>query len=81
MTAKEMFEKLGYELIETNSGGIKLTMIEYYNYETTSDIEFWTPSNIVIDLQNRELLTVKHIQAINKQIEELGWFNRKEVEE
>ena len=73
MKAKEMFEKLGYELVDTNSAGVKLTMISYYNFETTSTINFWTPINIDIDLQNSEYLTVKHIQAINKQIEELGW--------
>lgn len=71
MSAKEMFEKLGYELVDTNSAGVKLTMISYYNFETTSTINFWSPINI--DLQNREYLTVKHIQAINKQIEELHW--------
>ena len=73
MTAKEMFEKLGYELVDTNSAGVKLTMISYYNYETTSTINFWAPINIDIDLQNSERLTVKHIQAINKQVEELEW--------
>ena len=51
MSAKEMFEELGYELVETNSAGVKLTMIEYYNFETTSTINFWTPINIDIDLQ------------------------------
>ena len=73
MSAKEMFEKLGYELVDTNSAGVKLTMISYYNFETTSTINFWSPINIDIDLQNREYLTVKHIKAINKQIEELRW--------
>ena len=72
-SAREMFEELGFELVETNSAGVKLTMIEYYNFETTSTINFWTPINIDIDLQNSEHLTVKHIQAINKMIEELGW--------
>lgn len=38
--AIEMFEKLGYELVDTNSVGGKLTMIEYYNSETTSAITF-----------------------------------------
>ena len=73
MSAKEMFEELGYELVETNSAGVKLTMIEYYNFETTSTINFWTPINIDIDLQISGHLTVKDIQAINKQIEELHW--------
>lgn len=73
MTAREIFEELGYELVATNSVGVKLTTIEYYNVETTSAITFWSPINIEIVLQNNEYLTVKHIQAINKQIEELGW--------
>ena len=62
-SAREMFEELGYELVETNSAGVKLTMIEYYNFETTSTINFWTPINIDIDL----------LKAINQQIKELGW--------
>lgn len=76
--AEEMFKELGYELVDTNSAGVKLTMISYYNFETTSSINFWSPINIDIDLQNCEHLTIKHIQAINKQIEELeesGWNN------
>lgn len=73
MTAEDIFKNLGYELVDTNSAGVKLTTIVYYNFETTSAITFWSPINIDIDLQNSELLTVKHIQAINKQIEELGW--------
>lgn len=75
MTAKEMFEELGYYKIEKNSKGIKLTMVAYYNDETASVIEFWTPKNIKIDIYNNEYLTVEHIKAINKQIEELGWDN------
>ena len=51
MSSKDLFEELGYELVETNSAGVKLTMIEYYNFETTSTINFWTPINIDIDLQ------------------------------
>ena len=72
-SAREMFEELGYKLVETNSAGVKLTMIEYYNFETTSTINFWTPIKIDINLKNSKHLTVKHIQAINKQIEELHW--------
>lgn len=74
MKAKEMFEKLGYELVDKNSAGVKLTMISYYNFETTSTINFWSPINIDIDLENSEKLTTKHIQAINKQVKELGWL-------
>ena len=75
MKAKEMFEKLEYELVDTNSSGVKLTIIEYYNYETTSSITFWTPTNIDVDLENHEYLTAKLIQAINKQAKELGWLD------
>lgn len=73
MSAKEQFEELGYELVYTNSSGVKLTIIEYYNNETTSSITFWTPINIDIDLENHEYITAKLIQAINKQVEELEW--------
>ena len=81
MKAKEMFEKLGYELNEQNDKEIlykmKWEISSYYwvafdilnkRFEcfATSDSPFTPPESYDI---NMDLL-----QAINKQIEELGWL-------
>lgn len=65
--AKEMFEKLRYENIQSRDK----TLLKY---ERNSMKKIW------FDLENKEILldgvcyfTLKEIQAINKQIEELGW--------
>ena len=76
MTAKEMFEKLGYELKQ----GVDFLLyvleskenpdIQYY-------IEFETDiKTIIIDTNHKNFvndITLKELQAINKQVEELGW--------
>ena len=75
MTAKEMFEKLDYEWTETSSY-IQYNKYNWKHWIFKSEITicFWKFSNnisindeLVIDI-NQELL-----QAINKQVEELGW--------
>ena len=60
-----MFEKLGYELKDGYS------CIVYENINNDSII-FWTHENITIQTR---YISVKLLQAINKQIEELGWNN------
>ena len=80
MSAKEMFEKLGYELDEDNDIEILYKMkweisstyyvsfdLGYKNFEcfVTSDSPFEPAKSFAVDL---DLL-----QAINKQVEELGW--------
>jgi hypothetical protein len=82
MSAKEMFEKLGYEIDEENDREILYKMkweisdtyyvsfnLEYKNFEcfVISDSPFEPVKSFEVDL---DLL-----QAINKQIEELGWNN------
>lgn len=87
MTAKEMFEKLGYKCL----GGSDYIAIKYYkqekqgkNYSTYDiDITFYCTSKSVSVVANRygknryELaimdIDMKLLQAINKQVEELGW--------
>lgn len=81
MSAKEMFEKLGYTYQES-----------YFNQELDeikySKDEKWTPQ-IHFSLNNKCIsvyredenerkpswFTVDLLEAINKQIEELGWLN------
>ena len=80
MSAREMFEKLGYELNEQNSNKIlykmkwEISTSYYIGFDIgnklieafiTSDSPFTTSEPIDIDI---DLL-----QAINKQVEELGW--------
>ena len=70
MTAREMFEKLGYEYEESYDG----SLIDYYKKHNNLNLEL---------LFNKEKETfcmtyvvdvdVKLLQAINKQIEELEW--------
>lgn len=69
MSAKEMFEKLGYEEREETSC---LNCVKsYINYKTMNIIYF--DSNKTIDVNNL-IITYELLQAINKQVEELGWL-------
>ncbi len=77
MSAKEMFEKLGYEYSKV---GEKIYYEEPNPYELGGHspyIVFYTvnqhwDTNIVGIEKKKDLL-----QAINKQVEELGWNNEK----
>ena len=63
MTANEMFEKLGYDLVETTP-----YMVYYYNEE--NDIYIWFYTNTkTIEIVNEFTLDI--LKAINKQVEEL----------
>ena len=82
MSAKEMFEKLGYEFEITEYEEFKPD----YNYVDEND------NVIYFDLEDKELCfmptnkqmiirqPLKFIQAINKQVEELGWNNESKGE-
>ena len=63
MTAKEMFEKLGYELKDGYSNIV-------YEDINNNSIIFWTHENITFQVK---YISVKMLTAVNKQIEELGW--------
>lgn len=83
MTAKEMFEKLGYEditdsrykdlmIVYKNSGNV------YYEISFMKDYKCFEINPYVIwgdtVLQHYFVrLDTKLLQAINKQVEELGW--------
>ena len=67
MTAEDMFEKLRYENIQSRDK----TLLKY---ERNGMKKIW------FDLENKEIILdgvcyfkLKELQAINKQIEELGW--------
>ena len=70
MTAKEMFEKLGYkQLIKPN--------VIYYQKRVDIPKNYMIFSiNFVINLKEVFIgknLNVEELKAINKQVEELGW--------
>lgn len=66
MSAKEMFKKLGYEY--SNNG----TQICYFNDIENEYIWFYLETK-TIEIQFD--IYIEILQAINKQIEELGWDN------
>ena len=91
MSAKEMFEKLGYkQIIKKNDDGV-VYLIEYVKRKTgwkhtQSYYEFWLYNKSIKTAtyyDNHDLhheyefkpkeITFNQLQAINKQIEELGW--------
>lgn len=80
MTAKEMFEKLGYELDERNKNEILYKM----KWEISSS--YWVSFNLLaksfecfitsdspFEPSKSYEINIDLLQAINKQVEELGW--------
>lgn len=76
-TAKEMFEELGYELNEEHDN---LRQICYTKENERFEV------NLIIDIDQKYILKEEYLytsipiyyeelEAINKQIEELGWNN------
>jgi hypothetical protein len=73
MTAKEMFEELGYEIYK-GFCYIEYTKEKPINrYQSDScQIRFYENDKKISVYQNLDL---QELKAINKQIEELGWNN------
>lgn len=72
-SAKEMFEELGYKLIQDDA----IWLI--YNFDNKFNIEFYKPQqNIHVGTKEALFSTIytDDLQAINKQIEELGWLDK-----
>lgn len=75
MSAKEMFEKLGYgDYFKCEN-----FRITYQNFEKECKmIEFdYKNKQLILADDSKEIfeLSLEELQAINKQIEELGWNN------
>lgn len=76
MSAKEMFEKLGYE---TDLDWQKDHTIEYIKRK---EDDFFGTSVVSLIIFNKRLkviklngiIGIKELQAINKQVEELEWY-------
>ena len=72
MKAKEMFEKLGYlEVKDKYIDGITYVKLMKDTYNEISI--FKDGKKILIPIENITILEYEELQAINKQIEELGW--------
>lgn len=76
MTAKEMFEELGYSLVE-NSLGLKyqklvadMLWVIYFDIR----FEYLTTGIINDEYETYHILDMDELKAINKQCEELGWL-------
>lgn len=80
MTAKEMFKKLGYEIDDcTNFKG----MAQCINYQVIQPYgNIFKEITFYFDTKEIEwdnvILTMPLLQAINKQVEELGWLDKEE---
>lgn len=79
MNAKEMFEELGYECQEDDKYINWIQKNDYYTFEIAFDyntecIEFYCYKDTYDDKYDVSL-TTKELQAINKQVEELGWLD------
>ena len=84
MTAKEMFEKLGYSKTTFSNGTIQYEKVKK---DITSRVRFYLEDKVysayytelsengVEIRQMTRLINIKLHKAINKQIEELGWDN------
>lgn len=81
MTAKEMFEKLGYKQVKKSENSVRFegqpTMIGAYEFY----IEIWKREELDDFLVRKATISKEYVsniwgeelQAINKQVEELGW--------
>lgn len=71
MSAKEMFERLGYKLIQNDVNWL------IYSFNNKFKIMFYKPQqDFKIEcLENiYNTIDMEELQAINKQVEELGWI-------
>lgn len=84
MSAKEMFEKLGYEMLGSFKPKDNYIIVawnkEIYDCKTT--IYFYADKNLRIVMEDEKgciyppIFTLDELQAINKQVEELRWLNK-----
>lgn len=70
MTAKEMFNRLGWEY---NTYEDETYYLKWSNgtFPAKNEIDFKNGKELFIDA----IITLEELKAINKQIEELGWLN------
>lgn len=74
MTAREMFEKLGYRCIKSDRSIWYINDSDKENYR---NVEFYfcdCTFNAIGNYGDPLMVNVKELEAINKQCEEIGWF-------
>ena len=78
MKAKDMFEKLGYNL-DTSEESPTLYCKDILDKDTLgykdSEMIYFDEEYNEIYFTNKDYLTIEELKAINQQIEELGWDN------
>lgn len=75
MTAREMFEELGYK---RNVEDHKITYSQKFGYETFEIMFDLSEKEINIDTDMEVKIEEDILQAIDKQAEELGWLDEKQ---
>lgn len=81
MTAREMFEKLGYRCIKSNNSIWYINDSDEENYRS---VEFYfcdCTFDAIGNYGDPLMVNVKELEAINKQCEELGWIEKEEKTE
>lgn len=81
MTAREMFERLGYRCIKSNNSIWYINDSDEENYRS---VEFYfcdCTFDAIGNYGDPLMVNVKELEAINKQCEELGWIEKEEKTE
>lgn len=81
MTAKEMFEEIGYKQLGSLKPDDNYICVAYIKeiYGEQQYIYFYGSKELRVYLEDKKcrvyppIFTLKELQAINKQVEELGW--------
>lgn len=80
MKAEEMFEKLGYRCIKSNNSIWYINDSDEENYRS---VEFYfcdCTFDAIGNYGDPLMVNVKELEAINKQCEEIGWFEEEKQE-
>lgn len=73
MSAKEMFEELGYNQRTEEFKNDKIYAITFANYSKGNWIKITKETIEIVTNRRSGYLSTSMLPAINKQIEELGW--------
>jgi hypothetical protein len=76
MTAREMFEELGYKQVRNDKYGIKYINEDDWDAEVEFDLEWKTFDASLNDFGEirPDSIDIPKFKAIQKQLEELGWL-------
>lgn len=80
MNAREMFERLGYRCIKSNNSIWYINDSDEENYRS---VEFYfcdCTFDAIGNYGDPLMVNVKELEAINKQCEEIGWFEEEKQE-